>query len=551
MPRLLALEWNENEARVAVAATRGSQTVFEQAFSVSLRSERSGEEEPEADVGGQIATALAARGIVRPDALVSVGRNYVELRRLSGPPTPDAELPHMVRFQALREFHAVEDDWPLDFLPISGSAEEPRTVLAAAMSPRQLEGLQNTCLAAGLKVCRMVLRPCAAASLLNRQAERAGEEPGPAAEVRLLVDVLSNEADLTVMDGKNVVFLRCTRLPDDPLSSQGAVQQLLSEIRRTIAAAQNQLGGRRVQSIVLCGSGEQHAALANQISQDLSTPAELFDPFDGLALAGELAKGLPDHADRFAPLLGTLLDELEQAEHAIDFLHPRRPPEPPSRRNALALAGLAAGLLVLAVIVYGYLRHHQTGQEIARLKAESHALGLMVKRAELKDEAADGSTGPALDWEQLGAELEKMEKAPAAVRAVPRGRPAPAVDWEEIEGEVERMEKVADDVDKWTEFEVVFLDELRWLSESLLEEPKEGEKPEAKLTRVQMSTVPGGGTIKLEGLARDDDAIQHVEDRLQGPPSHRVAGGDKREDDSDRDYNIWFDASVFVYPEKK
>mgnify|MGYP002261233645 CR=1 FL=1 len=37
---------------------------------------------------------------------------------------------------------------------------------------------------------------------------------------------------------------------------------LVAEFRRTIAAVQNQLGGRKVESIVLFGSGQQHAALA-------------------------------------------------------------------------------------------------------------------------------------------------------------------------------------------------------------------------------------------------------------------------------------------------
>ena len=42
MPRLLALEWDSNETRVAVAQSSGDRVVVEQAFSVELGSRGSG-----------------------------------------------------------------------------------------------------------------------------------------------------------------------------------------------------------------------------------------------------------------------------------------------------------------------------------------------------------------------------------------------------------------------------------------------------------------------------------------------------------------------------
>ncbi|MCX7669264.1 MAG: hypothetical protein N2439_04250, partial [Anaerolineae bacterium] len=343
--RLLALEWSETEARLAVASRRGDEVVIEHAFSVPLRPDGGGGPEPAdrtrqgqadkgasetgaaqgpAEVGRRIAAALGARGIRKIDTLVAIGRASIELRQLTLPPAPDEELPEMVRFQALREFNALQEDWPLDFIPIDEDSGEPRNVLAAAIAPDLVEQIQRTCQASGLRLRRLILRPCGAASLFcRRQAEGLPK-------ARLLVDLLADEADLTVMIDRKVIFLRTARLPGEPLSDAESGQALLGEIRRTMAAVHNQLGGRRVESIALCGRGPEHAALSERLADRLGAPVELFDPFAGLALEGELARSLPEHPARFAPLLGMLVDELQNAPHAVDFLHPRRKPEPVS-----------------------------------------------------------------------------------------------------------------------------------------------------------------------------------------------------------------------------
>ena len=239
MPRVLALEWNDTEARVVVAQSQAPTS------SLSRRSwspcpAQPGEDQPAVDAGQRLATALAVRGISRLDALVSVGRTNIELRQLSLPPAPDDELPDMVRFQATREFNSLQDNWPLDFMPIDEDPEQPRTVLAAAIAPELVAQIRKTCETAGLKPRRLILRACAAASLFTRL-----QRDGPM-RVRLLADLLGDEVDLTVMIDRKVIFLRTARLPCDPLDDLDAAGVPLSEIRRTMAAVQNQLGGRKV-----------------------------------------------------------------------------------------------------------------------------------------------------------------------------------------------------------------------------------------------------------------------------------------------------------------
>ena len=58
--------------------------------------------------------------------------------------------------------------------------------------------IEVTCQSANLTPERLVLRPCAAASLLSRM------HPADESKLRLLVDLLADEADLTVLAGDTV-----------------------------------------------------------------------------------------------------------------------------------------------------------------------------------------------------------------------------------------------------------------------------------------------------------------------------------------------------------
>lgn len=484
MARLLALEWNDSEARLAVAASRGDRVVFEQAFSVSLRPAGAEAAPSEVNIGQKIATAMAARGVGRLDTLVAVGRSSIELRQLSLPPAPDDELPELVRFQAMREFNALDERWLLDFVPIDEAPDQPRSVLAAAVDPDLVAQLEGTCRTAGLKPRRMILRPCAAASLLCRAQVSARMQ------VRLLVDLLGDEADLTAMIDRKVIFLRTARVPGDPLSRPEAASALLAEVRRTMAAVQNRLDGRRVATIVLCGAGAEHEALARHLDQQLGTPTELFDPFRGLELGGDLQGGLPDHPGRFAPLLGMLLDEFHQTPHAVDFLHPRRPPPPPSRRNVYALAGVLAVLLVLAFFGYRWYERFTLAVEVERLQAEAKELDAAVKRAE-------------------------------------------------------KTEKTFNDIREWCATDVVWLDELRRLSE------KFPPAKEAMITQLTFAPVSrGGGEIQISGLASEAATIDTLENGLRDE-THRVKGGARNEDKSRKHYAWGFNSTVFAPPEEK
>jgi Tfp pilus assembly PilM family ATPase len=370
MSNLFALEWDSREIRLMAASGRGRQIVIEQAFSISCEIDAAGGDAAEV-IGRRIATELDARGLGRAEVVVAVGRNSIELRQLQLPPAPDEDLPDMVRFQASREFNELDDKWLLDFVPIDGSAETPRTVLATAIAPAILRHIEAVCEHAGLKMRRLLLRPCETASLL------AGEKSIPRGQVVLLVDPLGVEADLTVVVDGMAVFLRTTRFSSDP----PPLPALSAEIRRTMVAASNQLAGRKVDSILLCGEQPAHRDLARAIEAELNLPVGLFDPFGDVKLGRALVESPPVYPGRFAPLVGMLLGELKPTGHAIDFLHPRRRPAPPDHRRKWIIAAAAAGLLLLAWIIYGRVEHSLLAAEVDRLKEQSQSMDAEITNA--------------------------------------------------------------------------------------------------------------------------------------------------------------------------
>jgi Tfp pilus assembly PilM family ATPase len=482
---MLALEFSDGEARFASASGRGERVVIEQAASVAL-SAPADDEAPAVTAarwGEQIAAALNESGIGRHETMVAIGRASVELRRLLLPPAPDEELPEMVRFQAMRDFSQLDDDWLLDFAPLEAGGEGPRTVLAAALAPDLAGQIRQTCDAAGLKLARLVLRPCAAASLYAR-SQPAHEQQ----QLRLLVDLFSGDADLTAMLDGRAVFLRTARLPADPLSDPTASAALAGEMRRTRAAVENQLGGQKVEAIVVMGAGAAYTALARTLQEAFDLPTTTFDPFAGLGLGPALRRGLPQCAGRYAPLLGMLLDEAAGAQHAMDFLNPRRRPPPPSRQGRYSLIAVAAVALIAAYFGFRWWQRSQLEGELARLTAD-------IKAAEaLADQAR-------------------------------------------------KLQDRVKEIEKWTSEEVIWLDELALLSENF---------PPAKEAMLNQLTfgprTGGGGEVKLEGLAQSE-AIGRLHEQARDP-RHRITERNSSQDTSQKLYGWKFSASVLVLPER-
>lgn len=477
MAQLLAIEWDSREARLALAtAARGGLRVDE-LFAVSLVAADGESALSDAEAAERIVAAVRQRKLSGTETLVAVARASIELKPLSLPPAPDDEVPGLARFQAMREFNTLGEDWPLDYIPLSGGETEPRTVLAAAIAPQAIKEILGTCEAGELDVKHVVLRPCSAASLLRR---RPGEF-----RIRLLVDVLGDEADLTVLVGDSVVFMRTARLSHG-LSDAERVQALVAETRRTMVAVANQLSGRRVEQICVCGDGPELKLLASAVEEQIKLPTMLFDPLEGVELAGELRRALPADVGRWAPLVGLLLDEAEGQRHAIDFLDPKKKPAPPSRRKQYAAIAVAAAVLAIALVGWIWYDLGRRDREVADLNAQ-------IAANDRKDPQTRESP------------LDEAKNSQTA--------------WAEME--------------TWLAGDVVWLEELARASERV------PNASEMMVTQLTITSDGRGPAMTVQGLAKDVATIDAAEQSLRDD-GHRVESRGSSPDTSRAGYTRKF-----------
>ncbi|MEE3370431.1 MAG: hypothetical protein VX346_13920 [Planctomycetota bacterium] len=377
MAKILALESDAQEFRLLIGTPRGRDVVIEEALSIAI-SEDSGAN------AAALASALESRKIDKADVFVAIGRSQVELRLLSLPLSPPEELPEMVRFQAMRQFANIGETWPLDFVTLSDTSDDSQmNVLAAAISPEQVDQICTGCSVAQLSPQRMVLRPFASASLLRHQG-KANQ-----GDCQLLISMTSSEAELTVLSDGQAAFLRAVRLPLDDAGNL-VPKALVGEVRRTIGAAQNQLNGRTVDKICLCQGAAEASALLDSLTSELSLEIDRLDPFDGMRLSKKLESDPPTYPGRFAGLLGVLADEAKETHTGIDFLHPRQKPPPPSKLRRNLWIGTGGGAIAAAVLLYVTVTIWMKSTEIADLKATiaANQKNLEVAQQDIENEAA-------------------------------------------------------------------------------------------------------------------------------------------------------------------
>ena len=200
-------------------------------------------------------------------------------------------------------------------------------------------------------------------------------------ECSLIVEVLGEEADLTVLHAQQVVFMRTIRLPSNPQASVQS-QAIVGELRRTIAAAQNQMNGVAIEQIVLCGDSSLQQELQTLIPQELSLQTSAVQPFEQVSLSPSIRDNLPEYPERYAALLGMLQDEADSGAHTISFLSPRKAPEPPSTlsRNTWIGVTIAACLLMASIVWYVKLRG--IDNKIQDLESQSAQLQKFVTEGE-------------------------------------------------------------------------------------------------------------------------------------------------------------------------
>ncbi len=488
MPRILALDWDRQQVRALVLQSGATGTSVVGAWAAPVAGD--GDSPGAGRIRSQLAALLKGQLLGKATMLVGVGRDHVQMKLLALPPAPPEEVPDLVRFQAEREFTALGEESALDFLPLAGDAQTPYQVLAVALGGAGLKEARDVCGGLGLEPDRVTLRACGAAALVRR----AGV--GGDAEVVLVVSPLEDEADLTVLDGGQIVLMRSVRLPEASHAAERR-QALASEIRRTLAATRHQIADGQVDRICLCGHGQATADEAGLLAGELDLRIDQFDPVQHAPSGLEAARLAPEQVGRFAGVLGMALDEADRLAPAVDFLHPRRHAE---ARRFGRIHVLAAGVLILAVAALG-LHFWRQGAETARQR------------------------------EAALAELTQLQP---------------------IVSKYEDVTQRAGQIDAWLANDVIWLEELQRLSERIRPEVLTSKEfPVAEDVVVKELTFfrPAGregGQIDVDAVGKTAATVT-LEERLRDT-DHSIASGPAQRDRSTPGYEFSYNLGISVAP---
>jgi Tfp pilus assembly PilM family ATPase len=491
MPRILAIDWDRHEVRGLLIASGATGTSVAGAWAASLATADpaglSGKQ-----IGARLAAAMGGPVSGKMITLAGVGRDNVQMQLFSLPPAPADELPELVRFQADRDFTALGSEAALDYIPISGDAQTPHQVLAVALNSDGVAEAREVCEPLGVELNRIPLRACASAALVHRAGLIDPDH------IALIVNPLTDEADLTVQAGDTVVLMRTVRLPD-PNQGEARRRALVGEIRRTMAAVRQQLADRQVEQVIVCGN-EGALDPKGLLAGELDVPVDGFDP-TAQAPSGLATHGVPTESlSRFAAVLGMALGEADRRPPVVDFANVRRKVE---RRQFGRVHALAVAALVIALLA-----------------------------------------SATQSWRKLAAPARELSDIEAEIAA--------------LETQVSKYEDVTEQaasVERWLSTDVNWLDELEEFARRVRPQPlADKEFPvdsDVVITQVTLSKPPGmdeaGGQLDLKAKAKSDTAVRDLEQRLRDS-RHRVKPGSLKRDNSVPGYPQSLELQVRVLP---
>ncbi|RMF73777.1 MAG: hypothetical protein D6744_15260, partial [Planctomycetota bacterium] len=181
-------------------------------------------------------------------------------------------------------------------------------------------------------------------------------------------------------------------LSDMQLTEQAeteAVEDLLLEVTRTLQAFRAAESDPTIDQIVIAGGTGLEPALVDAMDERFGLPVTLFDPTLSLGVEEREASRLR----AFASTLGLAWGLAKSGALQLDFLNPKRPPEKhASLKRRVRLLGLAAAMVLVAVVGWVVNVRMSLSRELAELQSANRALNkelLAYYRVDNKIQAAE------------------------------------------------------------------------------------------------------------------------------------------------------------------
>jgi hypothetical protein len=311
-----------------------------------------------AELGRWLKEQLALNRIGGAEAAVSLGRGHSSFRTLQVPDCPPEELPGLVQL-TLEGDNGIEGHTVVDFDagPVEGGQ---RTVTAAYASVQTVDAVRETLKAAGLNVRRLVLRPYAMRFLREQMLG-----PGDAGTELLLIPT-GDGLDLSIWSGQRLEMSRSVSV-----NGHGdASAKLTSELRRTLAAYQNNKPGASLTSVAaLAGEADSYGP---SVERALQRSVSSADPSKKL-------RNLPESKQAWGAV-ATAWQAAAAALPTLNLLDPRKPPPPKySTRRIATLAGAAFLVLVGTVYFWRDSKIRSLEDQITALELDKKDLDTAIK----------------------------------------------------------------------------------------------------------------------------------------------------------------------------
>ncbi len=380
MTRMIAIDWDNNQAFLVVGRLRGGGVDVEKALTWSE------DEPPFADperTGARLRDRLKAAGISAAPVVVAVPRDQVTVKEIRFPAVPETEEPAVVRFQAIKEMADNPDDLIIDYFSRSKPDDPEKKAAVVALRKKHFEGYQKVCQAAGLKMAAALPRLIGVMANLRKVMGTTVVTPAPVPADGVICFLLVGEKQAEAAIIKGDQFLLARSFPNGP--------GLASALKMHLSVHNGTHPGNPVAAIYLGGkgAGELRERIGELVGGEI--PVHTFDPF-----AGSDVPGLPaGNRGLFAGPLG-LLQLRTTREFPINFVSPRQPRQ--------ATNPNFARLRIAAVLLVGILVALFTAGQFLISSAQAATKDLNHQREEIEEKLnkakAAGKTFKELDeWD--------------------------------------------------------------------------------------------------------------------------------------------------------
>lgn len=369
MPRILAVQWDQQRIRFAVAETgrRGSASLS----AAGVADVESGDDALCDRIGRTLKGIVTGHKAEKARVVIALARGSVDVAHLALPMAEDAELPALVANMAPREIPGLTEDAPVDFIAAPVKPDGMRPVTAMALHNDDRFQIESVCSVAGITPDRISVAPYALASLIDQS------EPG---SPTMLVSAGHGQAEILILKDGQPVIARTLRLPGSDDVRQQA-EHIKAEVQRTLFS----LPGEHIETtdltrLVVFGDQEQTTHFASELAVDFDIAAERIDP---LAELGSVPGDGPEMSG-LAPLIGMILEDARGQKAPVDFANPKKPAPPVSRTPKIVAVVVTLLLLIGGGWYYAWSQFNEIEQDNARLAARLTELKELNQKASKK-----------------------------------------------------------------------------------------------------------------------------------------------------------------------